>query len=160
MTEPGPVMDAASAFLSVRPRSVAETRRRLLKLGYPADLVDGVISRLTEMGYLDDAEFARLWVESRDRARPRGEMALRRELVLKGVGRDVIDEALASRASSTAGDADMVAALALLERRQSRLEREPDPRRRREKAYALLARQGFNPETCRAAITELEARRY
>lgn len=153
-------MDAASAFLAVRPRSVAETRRRLLKLGYPGTLVDGVISRFTEIGYLDDAEFARLWVESRDRARPRGELALRRELVLKGVGRDVIDDALAGRASTTGGDADIVAARSLLERRRAQLEREPDPGKRRRKAYALLARQGFDPETCRAAITEMEARRY
>ena len=40
-------------------------------------------------GYLDDAAFARTWVESRDRARPRGESALRRELTLKGMARPV-----------------------------------------------------------------------
>ncbi|HWH23810.1 MAG TPA: RecX family transcriptional regulator, partial [Candidatus Limnocylindria bacterium] len=80
LTDPAPVMDAAAAFVAVRPRSVAETGRRLRHLGYPAALVEQVVGRLVEMDYLDDEAFARAWVESRDRARPRGENALRREL--------------------------------------------------------------------------------
>ena len=150
LTEPGPVMDAAAAFLAVRPRSIAETRRRLRHLGYPPALVDGVIDRLAEMGYLDDEAFARTWVESRDRARPRGTSALRRELQLKGVPRDTIAEVLDERSEAAPG-ADVSAAHALLERRRATLERETDPCRRRQKAYALLARSGFDPETCRAA---------
>ena len=74
-----------------------ETRRRLRHLGYPHALVDAVVDRLAEMNYLDDAAFARAWVESRDRARPRGEAAFRRELMLKGLGRQVIDDVLAER---------------------------------------------------------------
>ena len=85
-----PVMNAAARFLEARPRSVAETRRRLVDAGYPAPLVDEVLLRLADLGYLDDESFARAWVESRDRAHPRGEAALRRELSQKGIrhGRD------------------------------------------------------------------------
>ncbi|MEX2547134.1 MAG: regulatory protein RecX [Chloroflexota bacterium] len=145
-------MDAAAAFLGVRPRSVDETRKRLVHLGYPATLVATVIERLSEMEYLDDAAFARAWVESRDRAHPRGEMALRCELALKGVPREVIDEVLSERAGATTGvDPNHEAASALLARRRAALEREVDPARRRQKAYALLARNGFDPETCREA---------
>ena len=61
------VMEAAAAFLSVRPRSVVETRRRLRHLGYPQALVDEVVGRLVEMGYLDDEALARSWVEARVR---------------------------------------------------------------------------------------------
>ena len=39
-TDPDVVMEAAAAFLAVRPRSVDETRRRLRHLGYPAGLCD------------------------------------------------------------------------------------------------------------------------
>ncbi|CAN5769758.1 hypothetical protein BH23CHL7_BH23CHL7_05490 [soil metagenome] len=149
------VLDAAAAFLAVRPRSIDETRRRLRHLGYRHALVDQVIDRLLELGYLDDAQFARLWIESRDRARPRGESALRRELTLKGVSREVIDEVLHDRsdeASDSKGEgADAAAAGRLLERRRAALERESDPRRRRHRAYALLARSGFDPEVCRDA---------
>ena len=45
-------------------------------------------------------------------------------------------------------DADRDAASRLLDRRRASLEREPDHRRRRQKAYALLARNGFGPDVC------------
>lgn len=143
-------MEAAAVFLGVRSRSVAETRQRLQHLGFPETLIDGVIGRLIEMGYLDDVAFARAWIESRDRARPRGEMALKRELALKGVARSIVDEVLAERAGGAgSGDPNRDAAGELLARRRAALEREADLARRRQKAYALLARNGFDPETCR-----------
>lgn len=159
LTDAAPVMDAAAAFVAVRPRSIAETRRRLRHLGYPQSLVDTVVGRFAEMGYLDDAAFARAWVESRDRARPRGESALRRELALKGVAREVIDEVLAARTDAAGEeDANRAAAVALLERRRSTLERVPDAYLRRQKAYALLARNGFDPETCREVSRNFDPR--
>ena len=153
LTDPAPVMEAAAAFLAVRPRSIEETTRRLVKLGYPEPLVGDVVTRLIELDYLDDEAFTRAWVESRDRARPRGESGLRRELTLKGVPREVIDVVLGEREESAAGeDPDLGAALALLARRRASLEREPDIRKRRQRAYALLARHGFAPDICSEAL--------
>jgi regulatory protein len=146
-------MEAAAALLAVRPRSVAETTERLIKHAYPQALVDEVVTRLIEMSYLDDEDFARMWVESRDRARPRGTHVLRRELTLKGVPREVIDVVIAEREQSAAGeDPDLTAATALLARKSSSLGREPDAQKRSHKAYALLARNGFDPDTCRVAV--------
>jgi len=172
--DPAVVLDAAAAFLAVRPRSIDETRRRLARLGYPAQLVDIVIDRLMTFGYLDDDAFARNWVESRDRARPRGEMALRRELTLKGVDREVIAAVLAeregkiddARRAHEAGDptsaslaggtqsADEQAARQLIGRRSASVAREADPRRRRQRVYALLARNGFPPDVCARVSAE------
>lgn len=147
------MLAAAARFLEVRPRSVAEVRRRLRSAGYSGALVEGAVERLVELGFLDDAAFARAWVESRDRARPRGERALRVELRQKGVGRAETDEALGERrdgveAGDGAGSADEAAAERLLARRASQLGRVPDPRVRRQRAYALLARNGFDPGVC------------
>ena len=143
-------MEAAAAFLATRPRSVGETTRRLRHLGYPQELVEEVVTRLVEVGYLDDESFARTWVESRDRARPRGESVLRRELYLKGIDRQLVDEVMGARLDAAQdGDPNRDAATALLERKRSALLREPDVGKRRQKAYALLARNGFDPETCR-----------
>ncbi len=177
MDDPEIVMEAAATFLAVRPRSVQETRRRLTQLGYRAEMVDGVIERLLTMQYLDDATFARAWVESRDRSRPRGESALRRELIMKGIERDTIAAVLAARTEDPSlgvgqtdrrygddqlpGDGDQppgdtvsvdhAAAERLLARRRAALDREPDPRKRRQRAYALLARNGFDPQVCQEA---------
>jgi regulatory protein len=128
---------------------VDEVRRRLTTAGYRADLVDGAITRLTELGILDDEVFARTWIESRDRARPRGEGAIRDELRLKGVARATVDGALDERRDEHDGAHERLAAERLLARNRRRLERVADPRQRRQRAYALLARNGFDPETCR-----------
>lgn len=161
--DPAVVLEAAARFLEARSRSVTEVRRRLTGAGYRAGLVEGAIERLTELGMLDDEAFARAWVESRDRARPRGERAIRDELRLKGVDRASIDLVLAERRDAVASDdtgalaedggaapsADRQAADRLLARHRRSLERVADPRQRRQRAYALLARNGFDPETCR-----------
>jgi len=154
------VLDAAARFLEARPRSVAEVRGRLTTAGYRAELVEAAITRLTELGYLDDEAFARTWIESRDRARPRGVHALRRELRLKGVDASMIESALEERRAATggedeAGDADAAAAERLLERHAGALQRVADPRQRRQRAYALLARNGFDP-----ALASEAARRF
>lgn len=152
--DPQVVLEAALRFLEARQRSTAEVRRRLGGAGYRADLVEGAIARLTDLGILDDEAFARAWIESRDRARPRGERALRRELVLKGIDREIADETLRTRTTETP-DADVEAARRLLARGARSLDRIADPRARRERAYALLARNGFDSEVATAVIDEL-----
>jgi len=153
--DPSVILDAAARFLEARSRSVAEVRRRLGRAGYRPELIDGAITRLTALGMLNDAAFGRAWVESRDRARPRGEIALRRELAIKGVNRGIIDELLEERrdpsVAAGGGGVDLEAARRLLARHERSLARVADPRQRRQRAYALLARNGFDPETCRAA---------
>ena len=158
--DPAVVLEAAARFLEARSRSVSEVRRRLTGAGYRADLVEGAIERMTELGMLDDDVFARAWVESRDRARPRGERAIRDELRLKGIDRSTVDlvmeerrEAALGRSDEDGADApdgpDRVAAQRLLAKHRRALQRVADPRQRRQRAYALLARNGFDPETCR-----------
>lgn len=156
------MLDAAARLLEARPRSVAETRRRLTGAGYRTDLVEAAIGRLADLGYLDDGAFARAWVESRDRARPRGETALRRELRLKGVDGPVIDAVLEERRTpdgAATADPDADAADRLVQRHARALARVTDPRRRRQRVYALLARNGFDPATAAEVarrVAELE----
>jgi regulatory protein len=169
--DPAVVLEAAARLLEVRSRSISEVRRRLGGAGYRTDLVEGAIARMTELGMLDDEVFARAWVESRDRARPRGERAIREELRLKGIDRETIDVVLGERRDRAAGSggggegddlvpasADRTAAERLLAKNARALARVADPRQRRQRGYALLARHGFDPETCRdVAATLAEA---
>lgn len=156
VSDPSVILEAALRFLEARQRSTVEVRTRLNRAGYRPDLVEGCIERLTELGMLDDAAFAKAWVESRDRARPRGERALRSELRTKGIDRAIVDGTMEEREVERP-DADEDAARRLLERHASTLARVPDPRARRQRAYALLARNGFDPETAAAASRALEA---
>lgn len=165
------MLAAGLRYLEARSRSIAETRRRLTDAGYRAELVDAVIDRLTGLGLLDDTAFARSWVESRDRAHPRGERALRRELRLKGVPTTIVDEVLTDRSAGRTGrldepsaepatDPDERAAMALLQRRSAALQRVQDARQRRQRAYSLLVRHGFSPDLAgRVATSAMAAER-
>jgi regulatory protein len=154
--DPAEVLDAAARFLEARPRSEDEVRRKLLRLGYRTEMVEQALAKLLTVGYLDDEAFARAWVESRDRARPRGEHALRRELGQKGVERTLVDAVLGDRrddavAAAHGDDAvspDEAAAERLLAKKLGPILRVADPRRRLQRAYALLARNGFAPDVC------------
>jgi regulatory protein len=164
-TDPEVVLNAAARYLETRSRSVDEVRRHLARAAYPPALVERAIDRLLELGMLDDSAFARSWIESRDRAHPRGRQALRRELALKGIDRDTVEVAIEERdLGGAAGDgapvgpgdepaldtsADERAAARLLARRSAALVRIADPRARRQRAYALLARNGFDADVCR-----------
>jgi regulatory protein len=158
--DPDVVLAAAARFLETRSRSVAEVRRRLSGAGYQPALVAGAIERLLALGMLDDRAFAEAWIGSRDRARPRGERVLRQELIQKGIDRELIDELLEERRTGEEGAAtepDVHAARRLLERNARSLERVADPRQRRARAYALLARNGFDPDVCREVAAEVVA---
>lgn len=167
--DPAVVLEAAARFLEARSRSISEVRRRLTGAGYRPDLVEGAIGRLAELGMLDDEAFARAWVESRDRARPRGERAIREELRIKGLDRGLVDDVMDARRDAAlvraANDlegarpasADRAAADRLLARNARALARCADPRQRRQRAYSLLARNGFDPETCREATNAMLA---
>jgi regulatory protein len=139
---------------------VAEVRRRLLSAGYAAPLVDGAVDRLLQLELLDDGAFARSWVESRDRAHPRGRRALRQELSLKGIDRETIAGVLDARDELAIEDdasPDATAAARLMERHARALARIANPAMRRQRAYALLARNGFDPEICRTVAAGVVA---
>jgi len=138
---------AAMRLLSYRPRSEAELRQRLARRGAPADIVDGAISRLRELGLVDDAAFARAWVEGRSRLSPRSRRLLRRELQAKGIGGDAAHEALAPL-----DDED--AAIRAGERRAAATRGLPRPEFRR-RLGELLRRRGFDAETARRTVERL-----
>jgi regulatory protein len=155
--DPQVVLDAAARFLEARSRSVDEVRRRLTGAGFRAELVEGAIARLTELGVLDDEAFARAWLASRDRARPRGERAIRQELGRKGVDRSSVDLVLSERRDALVNDdpdgrsgasPDRLAAERLIARHGRSLARVSDPRQRQQRAYQLLARHGFDSDVC------------
>jgi regulatory protein len=152
--DPEVVLGAALRFLETRARSVSELRRRLTQAGYRDELIEAAIGRLADIGILDDEVFGRLWMESRDRARPRGERALRQELAVKGLDRTLVDELMRERGDSAGDDVDPDAAAAdrVLARQARALERVTDPRQRRNRAYGLLARSGFDPDTAADAV--------
>jgi regulatory protein len=86
------VFDSALRLLGRRAHSRAELQRKLARRGYGEEAVAQAVTRLTELGYLDDRSFAAGHV--RRRSGSRGPLALSAELSVRGVDRRVADAAL------------------------------------------------------------------
>jgi regulatory protein len=131
----------ALRLLGYRPRSRAEVERHLRRKGYAAEAIDVAIERLLDQQYLDDAAFARAWLDNRERFRPRGARAIHYELRQKGVARDIIDEVVT--------DLDEEAsAWAAVEGKLERW-RTLDQDAFRKKVMGFLSRRGFRYDTVR-----------
>jgi regulatory protein len=88
--------ERALRLLARRPYSAAEITRNLRRHRIDDDLIQEVITDLTEAKWIDDEAFAAYWVEQRESFRPRSRLALRQELSQKGVEREVVAEALST----------------------------------------------------------------
>lgn len=140
-------VERALRFLGYRPRSTAEVRRNLVQAKTPEPVVDFAIERLQTMGYLDDAAFARFWIENRETFRPSGPAALRYELRQKGVADMVIETVLQ----------DMDAAEAAYRAARSKVNQFRGSSRQqfKQKIGNFLQRRGFAYSTSRDIIQQL-----
>ncbi|MFB6285094.1 MAG: regulatory protein RecX [Candidatus Bipolaricaulia bacterium] len=138
------------AFLSTRPRSVEEARARLQRAGFALTVIEDALDDAEERGWLDDAAFAKLWVDDRLMTNPRGPKLLRHELREKGV-----DEAHIERALEEADIDEPQLVRDLIERQKPRYWRD-DLEARRRKLFAYLQRRGFTYRAIRDALDEAD----
>jgi regulatory protein len=151
-------MELAARYLGTRPRTRWEVERRLKRAGTEDATVTATLDRLTELGYLDDAAFARWWGEQRDRHRPRGQRLIEAELRQHGVPREVIEAFREEFADPERAAEDEGLPSTELERAQEALAGHlrgrplPDDRKARQRIGMFLMRRGFDAETARQAI--------
>src|ERR1700761_7563071 len=84
----------AYAYLNRRERTVAEMRARLEKAELSEAEYAPVISELLELGYLDDARYARLFTEDKRNLEGWGRERIARALRARGIEREVVEAAL------------------------------------------------------------------
>ena len=85
----------AVKLLAARSRSVAELRERLLETRKTDEaIVEAVIARLREYGYLDDERYALGYASLKVRQRPLGRARLERDLLFRKVSSKDAEEAL------------------------------------------------------------------
>ncbi|MEO0087172.1 MAG: regulatory protein RecX [candidate division WOR-3 bacterium] len=88
------LQDYSLRLLSRRDYSENEFKEKLLKRGYPANVVEQVINNLKELDYLSDKNFIKNYVAHSLSFRKRGKVAIKQELLRKGVEEKAIDEYL------------------------------------------------------------------
>lgn len=152
-TPPADPVDVARQIclnqLEHSPRTRAELAATLRKKGIEDDIAEQVLSRFTEVGMIDDALFAQMWVASRHRGKGLAGRALSQELRRKGVA----DETAAEAVAAIDRDQELASARALVDRRlRSTAGLTTDARVRR--LAGMLARKGYPAGTAFRVVRE------
>jgi regulatory protein len=161
---PGPGSEAAEAerddpesvarliclrLLTAAPRTQAELAVVLSQRGIPDDAARAVLARFAEVKLIDDATFARAWVESRHHGRGLAGRALGAELRRKGVASDDIAGAL----QELDPEQELATARELVAKRLPGTQGQPGPARMR-RLTGMLARKGYGPGLAYRVVRE------
>ncbi len=114
------------------------------KPGVSKTIADRVLARLTEKGYVDDAKFARYWIENRNLRKGSSVRKLVAELRAKGVEQSVIDENMQNSPRDEKRELQMI-----INKKRGRYDDD-------KKLIAYLMRQGFPYDMIREVMTETE----
>jgi len=130
----------AAKLLAAKPHSIAELRERLLAGRFSnKDVVEAVIDRLREYGYLDDDRFAVSYASWKVKQRPIGRRRLQRDLTMKKVDPAVAAEALDQIFAETPENELIDRAI----EKRTRLRGLPKTRAEAKSLFDHLLRQGF-----------------
>ena len=147
--------NSALRLLSVRPRAERELRDRLREKEFSETHIGRVVDDLKRAKLVNDAEFARTYIRNALALRPVGEARIRQKLLLLGVDRETVEDAV----RETLGSVDMVAVAREIARKFLRRAhspgRESDPRKTRHRLTAHLSRRGYSWNTIGAVLSSL-----
>jgi regulatory protein len=144
--------ERAVKLLAAKSRSVAELRERLLRgRNTNEEVVETVISRLREYGYLNDERFAFSYASYKVKQRPIGRRRLERDLKLKKVESGVAHEALEKVYTETPEEQLIEQAIA----KRLRIRGKPKNRAEAKSLFDHLLRQGFEFELVSERIRSL-----
>lgn len=135
--------------LTGRARSRAELRTKLDSRDVPPEIAERLLDRFTEVGLVDDAAFARSWVESRQAGKGLAPRALAQELRRKGVPDDVVKDAL-----ETVDEEAQREAAQRLVRRKLRSLSSVDTATATRRLVGMLARKGYSSGLAFAVVRE------
>ncbi|MGE0130190.1 MAG: regulatory protein RecX [Blastocatellales bacterium] len=133
--------ERALNLLSYKPRSLAEMRARLMEKDWAEEaVVEQVVARLEELGYLNDEQFAANFASSRLTAKPIGRTRLRRDLQHKKLPSETIENALDDAYDQQSEEELIQRAI----NKRVRLKGAPTTREETKKLFDYLIRRGFS----------------
>jgi regulatory protein len=136
----------AYRYLNHRERTTQEVRRHLERKDVEVALAEEAVRVLVGQGYLDDARFARLFMQDKRELEQWGTERIRHGLLARGVATELIDQSLAGEGDD---GSELDRAVGLLARRFAS---PPRTRRDRDRALGILIRKGYDPELALDAL--------
>jgi len=142
----------ALEFLSYRTRSEKEVRDKLKTKQAEPGIIEKVISKLKEKRFINDEEFARQWIENRNRFKPRSLRLIKLELRQKGIEEEIVEKVIQDLDFNS--ESELEQAKKLVEKRIDKV-RDLPKQEIYQKLGRFLASKGFNWDTVKKAIDEV-----
>ncbi len=139
----GKAYDRALNYVMIRPRSELEVRQYGRRKEWTPEVTQTIIDKLQSRHYLNDAAFAKAWVQSRSLTKNYSVRKLHLELKQKGVSEELINDALGN---SEYNEQAALKALIAKKLKLSRFANDP------QKLMMYLARQGFSYDDIKSAL--------
>jgi regulatory protein len=136
-------------LLTTGPRTRVQLATALRKRRIPDEVAESVLSRFTEVGLIDDAAFARAWVESRHHGRGLARRALSAELRQRGIP----DGEVRSAVGLLGPQDELATARRLVAKRLPASRGKPVPARARQ-LMGMLARKGYSAGLAAQVVRE------
>lgn len=144
---------AALSLLSYKQRTVFELSKKLRDKDYDDEIIDITMARLIELGYVNDEQYARDFVEMRKSYA--GSYKLKTDLYRRGINNSIIEMVLSE--INTDDQYEELKAMCVKKNSQSEgLSNE----KKYNRVMAFLIRKGYNFADVKSAMAELEIKRY
>ena len=148
-------ISCAIYFLSIRARSRREIINKLREKEFSDEIIDKTIQDLKNLGYIDDENFAKLFISDKRRLHQFGNEKLRFDLMRLGVDREIIDKYLDDEFYETDDDeTELNAAMTAIKKKYKN---NIDILKQKEESYkaaVYLKSRGFSYSIAKEAIKE------
>lgn len=158
------LINASLRFVSYRPRSERELNEFLTKKltrwkVSGSLLIQKVIDRMRDLGYVDDVAFAKWWRDQRISFKPKGKRFIALELARKGIAREVTELVLTASEDEKGSFNEFESAKKAISKKIVKWRKMPVIEQKK-KMYTFLAQRGFSSETIGKIIDETAKKEY
>ncbi len=157
------LLDVGIRLVSFRPRSKKEfvdALQAACKKRHIVDIsiIDNVLLRLTELGYVDDEKFTKWWIDQRNQFRPKGWRALSFELQQKGIDRTLVQTVHQELENKDTSQEEINAAT-LVQKASVKFQK-LSLKEQKMKLYSYLQRRGFESAVICRVVDAMAKKEY
>lgn len=147
------IREKALFLLARRAHSKYELKQKLLQKKFNKDKIDAVLNKIEEEGFLNDLEFAKLFISERIGKGKSGPLKIKNELAAKGIKRETIEEVMRIFFPSEENEE---AAFEIAEKKLRQLRnRNIEAHLIKQKLYSFLISRGFSFEVSKRAAEKI-----
>jgi len=139
----------ALRFLSYRQRSEREIRDKLRSKKISNSNIDKIITTLSELNFINDEQFAKLFLDSYLRKKPMGGRLISIKLLEKGIKKDIIGKVL----TENYNEAEELEKCNELLKKYIKKVKSKNEMEKKRKCYQYLLSRGFDNELVREIIS-------